>query len=167
MTSEFRDTTADSNDEDSRLEFAERMRVTEYFRARLAEEVRRAERYGRSFAVVFVTCEDSSPREVFNNVRPRLRSTDIVEVINSPNQPAGALAEAMNAPDPNELVRNEVALILPETDRSGAAIALRRLRQQLSDIGDVRIGMAVYPDDATVPNQLLNMAADSADSDKG
>jgi hypothetical protein len=167
MAPDAQDPPADSADEDSRLEFAERMRVTEYFRARLAEEVRRAERYGRSFAVVFVACADSTPREVFNNVRPRLRSTDICEVINSPNQPAGAYAEAINASDPNELVRNEVALILPETDRSGAAIALRRLRQQLAGVGAVRLGVAVYPDDATVPNQLLNMAADGADRDDG
>jgi hypothetical protein len=167
MVADAENASPDSADEDSRLEFAERMRVTEYFRARLAEEVRRAERYGRSFAVVFISCGDSSPREVFNNVRPRLRSTDIVEVINSPNQPAGAYAEALNAPDPNELVRNEVALILPETDRAGAAIALRRLRGQLSELGNVRLGVAVYPDDATVPNQLLNMAADSADADEG
>jgi hypothetical protein len=141
-------------------EWAERMRVTEYFRARLAEEVRRSERYGRSFAVVFVTCPDVSPRAVFNNVRPRLRCTDIVEVIRTPNS-SGDLAYAEKL-GPETDARDEVALILPETDQGGTDIALERLRDFLSGIGNVRIGAALYPRDSTNPNQLLAIAASKA-----
>jgi hypothetical protein len=145
-------------------EWAERMRVTEYFRARLAEEVRRSERYGRSFAVVFVACADVSPRAVFNNVRPRLRCTDIVEVIRTPNS-SGDLAYAEKvAPGPDSEARDEVALILPETDQGGTEIALERLRDYLSGFGDLRIGAALYPRDSTNPNQLLAIAASKAGS---
>ena len=75
--------------EQSSHEWTERLRVTEYFKARLAEEVRRAERYGRRFAVVYVNCGDVGARRVFNNVRPRMRCTDIVEVIRSQAAPDG------------------------------------------------------------------------------
>lgn len=144
-------------------ERAERMRVTEYFRARLAEEVRRSERYGRSFCVVFVACENVSPRAVFNNVRPRLRCTDIVEVIRTPNS-SGELAYAEKVASEAEGARDEVALILPETDHGGADIALERLRDYLSGFGNLRIGAAVYPTDSTNPNQLLAIAASKAGS---
>ena len=138
-------------------EWAERLRVTEYFKARLAEEVRRAERYGRRFAVVFVNCEDIGARRVFNNVRPRMRCTDIVEVIRSQQPPAGASSEKPGASS------DQVAMILPETSKPGAQTAVGRLEVHLSSMGALQLGVAYYPDDSTNPHQLFAIARRQAE----
>jgi GGDEF domain-containing protein len=134
-------------------EWAERLRVTEYFRARLSEEVRRAERYGRRFAVVFVNCENVGARRVFNNIRPRMRCTDIVEVIRSQTVPAEKPRGG----------RDQVAMILPETSKTGAQTAVGRVEVHLSDMGALRFGVAYYPDDSTNPHQLFAIARRQAE----
>jgi len=141
--------------EQTSSEWSERIRVTEYFKARLSEEVRRAERYGRRFAVVYVNCESVSARRVFNNVRPRMRCTDIVEVIRS-QMPAGADAE-----DPAG--HDQVAMILPETSKSGAKNVVGRVEMHLSSMGALRLGVAYYPDDSTNPHQLFAIARRQAE----
>jgi len=150
-----------SDSKEARHEWAERLRVTEYFKARLAEEVRRAERYGRRFAVVFVNCGQASARRVFNNIRPRLRCTDIVEVIRSQLPPDAV---------PAELARtghDQVAMILPETSKTGAEIAVGRLEAHLSAMGTLQFGVAYYPDDSTNPHQLFAAARQQAEETLG
>ena len=140
-----------------------RMRATEYFLARLAEEARRAERYGRRFAVIFVSCRQANPREVFNNVRPRLRCTDIVEVIRGRSSSSAESAYAASVADPSDTTpRDQVAVILPETGRRGTVVALDRLRSDLVALQDLRLGMAVFPDDSKNPHELLSLAAAGA-----
>lgn len=134
-------------------EWSERLRVTEYFRARLAEEVRRAERYGRRFAVVYVNCGDVGARRVFNNVRPRMRCTDIVEVIRSQTAPNGESGAG----------EDQVAMILPETSKTGAQTAVGRVEMHLSSMGAPRLGVAYYPDDSTNPHQLFAIARRQAE----
>lgn len=145
----------EAESKDSRLEYAERLRVTEYFRARLAEEVRRAERYGRRLSVVFVHCREASARSVFSKIRPRLRCTDIVEVIQS-QLPPGAEDE------PEAEGHDEVAMILPETSRAGAQRTLARIKQNLGSLPGLRFGIAYYPDDSAKPHELLLLARKKA-----
>ncbi len=140
-----------------------RLRATEYFLARLAEEARRAERYGRRFSVIFISCRQANPREVFNNVRPRLRCTDIVEVIRGRSTATSGEAYAASVADATDTTpRDQVAVIMPETGRRGTVVALDRLRSELVALQDLRLGMAVFPDDAKNPHKLLSLAAAAA-----
>ncbi|NLW50771.1 MAG: hypothetical protein GXY85_07995 [Candidatus Brocadiaceae bacterium] len=138
-------------------ELSERLRVTEYFWARFAEEVRRAERYGRFLTVVFVHCDNVGARHVFNSMRPLMRSTDIVEVVCS-RRPADAAAGAHDAG------RDHVVMILPETGRNGGRMIVDRLRTHLADLGAPGIGIAHYPDDSTQPNTLFSIARERAEA---
>jgi len=149
-----------------------RLQVTEYFKARLAEEARRSERYGRSFSVVFVSCRQTDPHDIFNSLRPLLRCTDIVEIIR-PRLPSASVGIRPSS-DPkknrrlpmrdadDETARDRVAMILPETGRAGAEVTLTRLRSQCSRLRDLNLGLAVYPEDSTNPQELLAKAASSA-----
>jgi GGDEF domain-containing protein len=132
------------------------LRITEYFRARLAEEARRAERYGRNFALLYVSCRQADARDVFNTLRPYLRCTDLVEVI------SGRPSAHTGAEDVEEVLRDRVAVILPETDRGRARATLERLRANLPGLEDFEIGLAVFPDDGTNPLELLAQAAKRA-----
>ena len=141
-----------------------RLQVTEYFRARLAEEGRRCERYHRPFAVVFVSCPQTDPRDIFNYLRPFLRCTDIVEIIRSrPRLPRPAPGAPPRQPALGEnALRDRVAMILPETGRDGAERTLQRLQAQCTKLGDMRLGCAVFPDDSRNPPELLGKAAAAA-----
>ena len=52
-----------------------------------------------------------------------------------------------------------VGIVLPQTDRNGALRAVERLSAVLPSHEQVRIGMAVYPDDSTIPDELMAIAA--------
>ena len=153
------------------MEDTRRLQVTEYFRARLAEEARRSERYGRRFSVIFVSCAHADPRDIFNNLRPFLRCTDIVEIIRP--RPPTARGDRLTPPyagesqsqavaHSDEGSQDPVAMILPETDRAGAEVVLSRLRAKCHRLGDLSLGLAVYPEDATNPGDLLAKAAAAA-----
>ncbi|MGD2174039.1 MAG: hypothetical protein PVJ27_01450, partial [Candidatus Brocadiaceae bacterium] len=89
---------------------------TERFFARLAEEIKRAERYDRPCSLLVLSCGDASAREVLSRLRQELRCTDIVEVIESRGggTPAAA-SEGGNSPSEGQLLLPEqVAAILPE-----------------------------------------------------
>jgi hypothetical protein len=136
------------------MERTGRLRVTEYFRARLAEEARRSERYNRHFSVIFVSCQETQARQIFNSIRPFLRCTDVVEVIR------GKVGTADEAEGGQE--RERVAFIMPETGRAEAEPVLDRLQQELSDLPGLRLGLAVYPENAQNPQDLLALAAREA-----
>jgi hypothetical protein len=149
-----------------------RLQVTEYFKARLAEEARRSERYGRPFSVLFVSCRQTDPHDIFNSLRPHLRCTDIVEIIRPRPQTVNAgIPPASNPKEDrrrrvrdsgDEAARDRVAMILPETGRAGAEVTLARLRSQCSRLRDLNLGLAVYPEDSTNPQELVPKAASSA-----
>ena len=146
------------------MEHTGRVNVTEYFRARLAEEARRSERYGRTFAVIFVSCRQTNPREIFTSLRPILRSTDIVEVIRPRRR---GPADQDSPPPPGtaagyEPLRDRIAMILPETDRTGGEATLGRLRDQCVSLRELSMGLAVYPEDSDNPQELLALAARAA-----
>lgn len=147
------------------MDEARRLRATEYFTARLAEEARRAERYVRHFAVIFVSCRRANPRDVFNNIRPQLRCTDIVEVIRGrQHKPSGDVyaAPVGGSKDGGPTPRDQVAVILPETDRAGAEVVVDRLRSHLMAMPDLRLGLSTYPEDSESPHDLLAKAAAAA-----
>jgi len=146
------------------MERTGRVNVTEYFRARLAEEARRSERYSRPFSIIFVGCRQTDPRQIFSSLRPFLRSTDIVEVIR-PRRRGPVERDRPQPPAPeaaHETLRDRIAMILPETDRAGAETTLSRLRDQCADLRELTMGLAVFPEDSTNPQELLAVAARAA-----
>ena len=52
-----------------------------------------------------------------------------------------------------------VGAILPETDRGGAEVTVRRLTEAMSGMGGLTVRFAVFPDDGTRAEELLSVAA--------
>ncbi len=149
-------------DERKLIDLALRARATERFMARLAYEVKRAERYKRSFSVLVLSAKRTYAQDLFNRVRPWLRGTDIVEVIEKRGPAAAAfldvdgLPPGQNAPDERPM---KVLAILPETNGRTARIVAVKLKGCLTQMPDVRLGVAAYPEDSIEPLELLRIAA--------
>ncbi len=125
------------------------------FLRRLVEETMRARRYKHPFSLLVARAPEISPRELYQSVRPQLRSTDIVAVIPRPRDKHGRPVDASNEP-------REVAAILPETDRDGAQTAVNRLRGNLRYVKEGHFYLAAFPDDADDPYELLRKADHAA-----
>lgn len=101
-----------------------------YFRLRAEEEIARATRYGQPFTIMSLVADTpvalATPRL---SIKHWLRQVDF----------AGDLG-------------NAIAVLLPNTDRAGAAVAVARLTKLLPD---TRIRMAEYPVDGSTLAQLL------------
>ncbi len=149
-------------DERRLVEFAQRARATEHFMARLAYEVKRAERYKRSFSVLVLSPKRTPVRDLFNRVRPWMRNTDIVEVIERRGPAAAAFLE-VDAPPSGQGPADErpmkVVAVLPEANGRTAQIVAVKLKGCLTHMPDVAIGFAGYPEDGTDPLELLRAAA--------
>jgi hypothetical protein len=59
-------------------------------------------------------------------------------------------------------LRDRIAMILPETDRTGGEVTLGRLRDQCVSLRELSLGLAVYPEDSDNPQELLALAARAA-----
>lgn len=126
-------------------------------------EAHRAERYNHYFALVVVASQEISLPDLLQRVPPALRASDAVGVfgprgrywrLTRPRDRAdGALPHAVR-----EGTRSKVGILLPETDRSGATTAVNRLSNALAGAEDIRFGTAVYPEDGTEPDQLIQSA---------
>jgi hypothetical protein len=55
---------------------------TEYFLGKLREEARRSLRYNPLFSVAVLRTRRTIPEALYRRLRPHLRSTDLVEVVN-------------------------------------------------------------------------------------
>ena len=113
-----------------------------YFELRLEEEFLRSKRYRRSFSIISIRLPSSSmlsdhDRAKFDRLLIRtalfsLRPTDLPGIL---------------APD-------ELAVLLPETSRAGAASVASRLGEELGDYAPV-IGLAAFPGDGRHLRGLL------------
>jgi GGDEF domain-containing protein len=115
-----------------------------YFMLRLEEEVLRSIRYHHPFAVLSITLEtkphDKAGRQELDKLLAELafdgfRETDIQGVLNL----------------------DELAVILPETDRAGAEIVSDRLAGRLAPFAP-RLGVALFPSDGGTAEELLEHA---------
>ena len=114
------------------------------FYERLDEEVRLSIAHDLSLGLIVLRIRRSSGPHVQGDViasvrsaaRQRLRSSDI----------AGQLGE------------HWFALLLPETDRRGALLVGARLIGLLEGVAPGTIGVAVFPEDATSPQKLVESA---------
>jgi diguanylate cyclase (GGDEF)-like protein len=133
------------------------------FRQAVQVELRRAKRYGQSAAVVLADIDNfaSTNRRLGDLIGDRLlRETSILLSNNS--------RDIDRAARPGE---DEFALLLPETDRTGALLVAERFRieverffQQRESGGEpigltVSAGVACYPADALASDSLLEHAA--------
>ncbi len=101
-----------------------------YFRLRAEEEIARATRYGQPFTIMSLVGDSSDALAVPRlSIKHWLRQVDF----------AGDLGKT-------------IAVLLPNTDRAGAAIAMARLTKL---VPGTRIHMAEYPADGATLSQLL------------
>jgi hypothetical protein len=118
---------------------------------RLTHELSRCRRYNHFCSVLFVSCDGPEAHALYGRIRRQLRSTDYV-----------ASVEQDGASTPVWAGRHSVGAVLPETGPDGAQAVVNRLRADLPDMSDVKLGIAVYPDDGSDSSQLLHLAAGSA-----
>jgi hypothetical protein len=112
------------------------------YRQLLTLEKERSERYNHFFALFGLCLEGRGDEDFSGFVRAQLRSSDYVFRV----PPAGR----------ERSVEEQLGVLLPETDQAGAQVVKERLAQLcLICKVPVRLGLAVYPDNGTIPEQLL------------
>jgi diguanylate cyclase (GGDEF)-like protein len=132
------------------------------FQERLREEMARARRYGKPLSLLycdiddFARLNDELGYEVGDAVLRRM-----AEVLCSPELPTRLRESDVAARFGGE----EVAILLPETSKQGAAIKAERVRvavEKTAFPGDrgirISIGIAGFPDDAGAPADLIRCA---------
>ena len=126
----------------------------------LTAETCRSLRYNHFFSVVVLKCRADRPESVCDRIRRHLRGTDHVALL-GPGE-AGDTGEPAAAPAQSGSCDCLIVAALPETDAAGARPVVRRLRSCLPEAADLRIGLAVFPDDGSDPWRLVTRAAASA-----
>jgi diguanylate cyclase (GGDEF)-like protein len=151
------------------LEEAERLAITDaltglfnarYFTDRLAVELERAKRYGRSLALLMV---DSDALKLVNDRQGHAAGNDLLVNL------ARSIRQSVRASD--LIARfggDEFVILQPETTVKPATLIAERIREAAHAASDaagiersVSVGVAVYPDDAT-DGQSLFAQADAA-----
>jgi diguanylate cyclase (GGDEF)-like protein len=133
------------------------------FRTSLQTELRRARRYEQSTAVVLIDIDDfASVNERFGTLVADRILRELAMVLGNNIRDIDVAAR------PGE---DEMALLLPETDRNQALIVAERFRREAaaffatrSSGGEpveltVSAGVASFPEDATTPETLIERAA--------
>ncbi len=133
------------------------------FRSAVQAELRRAKRYGLHASVALFDLDDFAD---FADRHGRLVADRVLR--------EAAILLNNNSRDIDETARpgeDELAILLPETDRNGALLVAERYRRELAahfarrETGQgaagltVSAGVACYPDDATSAEALLRSAA--------
>ena len=126
-------------------------------------EQARAERYNHYFAVALLSTERLPMGNVLRPVALATRRSDLLGLVD----PEGRYhrvdadrecAACFEAGD--DLAHDwRIGIVFPETDRAGAATALRRILSSLTADNGVAKGCAVYPDDSTDARELISRAA--------
>jgi diguanylate cyclase (GGDEF)-like protein len=133
------------------------------FRASVQSELRRAKRYGLSVAVALFDLDDFARvnESVGELVGDRILKETAILLSNK-------VRDIDLAARPGE---DELALVLPQTDRNGALLVAERFRREMESHGSRREargrplrltvsgGIACYPSDASAPEALLERAA--------
>ncbi len=116
------------------------------FRHLLTFEKERSERHNHFFSVFGLSMTGLYSEEMMEGLRDQLRASDYVFAVPAPDRTIAAST-------------TRIGVLLPETDLQGAELVRKRLVYLCGMQGaQVRIGLAVYPDHATVPEQLLALA---------
>ena len=111
----------------------------------LAHEKERSERNNHFFALCGVVFTDYPGTDPIDFLKSELRNSDYIFSVPSKEDlsPAGA----------------KVGLLLPETDLLGGELVYERIKELCSARKvQVQVGLAIYPDDGTVPREILEKA---------
>lgn len=122
----------------------------------------RAERYNHYFAVALLRTERLPMADVLRPVALATRRSDLLGLVDTEGRyhPVDVDREHATSAEGLGDVTNDwrIGIIFPETDRPGAAVALRRIMSSLTADNGVVNGCAVYPDDSTDPGELISRA---------
>jgi len=125
------------------------------FRSAVHHEVHRSERYNHRFSVAVLGLQPwCNPRDLGSVLR-HCRLSDAVGLLNADETPE----EAPELADDGL----RVGLLMPQTDRAGARTVVDRLTSELGNVA-TGFGLAVYPDDDTNPDTLLDVAMEWGNS---
>ena len=129
----------------------------------LMREKQRAQRYNHYFSVVLLTPDEVDALDLLKRTTRLLRGSDVVGLVDAQGRyhRAAELGQGIHSAPrdaPGERWPS-VGVVLPETDRQGAQRAVLRLESVLLDAARVKIGLAVYPEDGTDPDELIQRAA--------
>jgi hypothetical protein len=127
----------------------------------LSWEQRRAARYNHYFALLLMRATGLNPLSVLRVVSSALRDSDVTGVLDKQGWYLHA-QDALNGEDGGRY--GKVGIIMPETNRGGVETVARRLSELLPESAGLKVGMAVYPDDAVCAEDLLRMAGDEPDT---
>ncbi|MHC4787876.1 MAG: nucleotidyl cyclase domain-containing protein [Planctomycetota bacterium] len=124
-------------------------------------ERHRCERYNCFFCLVVLASAKLSAVEIVNRINSIVRASDMLGLVDEEGRYhcCGLAQEPQNASQQPQ--GKMVGIILPQTDRRGGWQALQRLSSMLPRHDQVRMGLAVYPDDSTSPDELVIIAAAS------
>jgi diguanylate cyclase (GGDEF)-like protein len=123
------------------------------FHEQMSDEIERSSRYGSRFGIVLFDLERF--KEV-NDARGHAEGDRVLRTVGE------ALASSCRGPDRCFRVGgDEFALILPEADADAAIASARRAREAVAALPnhlDTAFGIAVWPDDGTGKDTLLEVA---------
>jgi len=141
-----------------------------YFRRRLEEEINRADRYKRTFSIMFVDLDDMS------DLRETSGSETVDEVI---KEVAVLLRRNVRAADPIVRYQDErMVLVFPETAKEGARLTGEKIRRIFAQHKfphqeslpkkklTASIGLATYFEDAKDPDNLVAEATQALETAK-
>ena len=115
----------------------------------IEEEVVRSSRYNHFFALAVFPVKADLAGHYVKELRKQLRASDVVTMVGWPKLPKDEIEEKDNHKKVQRL-----AVLMPETDRKGAQVAMKRVNEKMGDTVD-SFGCAVYPDDGTDAKSLL------------
>ena len=125
-----------------------------HFERRMLSEISRARRFGQPLSLIMLDIDDF---KVYNDTYGHPTGDAMLR----------GLAQVMldNVRTIDDVIRyggEEFVMILPETDRAKADVVLNRLRTGTEDLPELKLGLAVFPEDGTDPRALLSSAAKAA-----
>jgi hypothetical protein len=111
----------------------------------LAYEKERSERNNHFFVLCGLEFIVTPAEDLIDLLQKELRASDYIFQV--------------PGTDEKGRISSKIGLLLPETDSSGGGIVFERMNQLCCDRRFlVQMGLAIYPDDATVPGEILKKA---------
>lgn len=128
---------------------------------RLEEEIGRARRSGRDFAVIMLDVDNF---RMFNDVYGPLQGDELLRSVGSTLQASCRSTDTVGRHGSDEFI-----LILPETKKQQAQWVAEKMRTKISSLGNitssgspvkttVSVGVATYPYDSSLPQELIALA---------
>lgn len=130
----------------------------------VAFEQLRSQRHDHYFVVALLSPVKVGLQDLVRTAAKTLRSSDLLGLVDADGcfhwayQP-GRNRESHHPVSPDS---GQIGIIMPETDRRGADIALQRIADILGTNEAVSVSYAVYPDNSTDPSELLAIASTAA-----